>query len=141
MDPIEMQMPEKLTLIHGLTLWLVYSFGGLFLGIAMAYGTVSYVYQVDFSIARPLICAAVSVIAAVACWIAFPANRPHIGGLVLRVSMVWALMITSIILHRWIDVHKRLTPQEVSILGTAAVMFSTGVFISRRTSLGKKWFR
>lgn len=135
-----MQKPVKLTPIQGLTLWLVYSFGGLVPGMVMAYGTACYLYQVDFSIVRPLIIAAVCVIATLACWITLPANRPHIGGLVLRVSMVWALMIASIILHHRLDVHRRMTIQEVGILGIATVLFSTGAFVSRRTSFGKRWF-
>jgi hypothetical protein len=138
MDSAEMSKPLKLTPIQGVTLVLVYSFGTVFLGTALAIGSSHFLYQAYFRLGRPLIGAATCAIAMLVCWITMPTNRPRFGALVLRVAMMWALVIGSIILHHRL-VYERLATQEVAILGTAAALFLTGVFISRRTSWGKRW--
>jgi hypothetical protein len=123
---------KSLGLPRGLCLAFGYGVGSSVLGLAIGFATILALYRGVVEWRRPAVAAVLSLAVMAVCWLTMPANRPHMGILILRVAMV-ALLAVGVFVAR----HVLLGPRparggEIFVLIITTAAFATGVWLDRR---------
>ena len=79
--------------------------------------------------------AGLSLAVIVVCWLTMPANRPHVGVLILRVEMVVCLAVGVFVARRLLFGRNPVVGGDVFILIVTAAGFVIGLCIAR----GRRW--
>ena len=90
---------------------------------------------------EPAVIAGLSLAVIVVCWLTMPANRPHVGALILRVEMVASLAVGVFVARRLLFGRSPVLGGEVFTLIVTAAGFVIGLCIARGTHWGRKWAR
>lgn len=132
---------KGLSLARGLFLVFGYGITSSILGLAVAVATIHALYPGVAEWRRPAVIAGLSLAVIVACWWAMPANRPHVGALILRVEMVASLAVGVFVARRLLFGRTPVLGGEVFTLIVTAAGFVIGLCIARWTHWGRKWAR
>ena len=127
-------------LARGLFLVLVYGGASTFLGLSVGFAALHALYPEVVGWRRPVTVAAMCVAALAVCWATMPANRPHVGALILRVAMIGSFF-GGAIMAKGLLFGSGARGREVLVLITAAVVFAIGLGVARGTRWGRKWTR
>jgi hypothetical protein len=92
-----------LSLAKGVVLVLAYPLASLVVGMALGFATVHALYPGVAGWRGPAVSSAVGVGLIAIGWFTLPANRPHIGALLLRIAMVALLPIWAFAAKRLIS--------------------------------------
>jgi hypothetical protein len=128
------------SLARGFPLVLGYTITSSILCLAVAVAAIHSLYPAVAEWRRPAVVAGLSL-AVMVCWLTMPANRPHIGVLILRVEMVASLAVGVFVARRLLFGRSPVLGGEVFILIVTAAGFVIGLCIARGTRWGRKWAR
>ncbi len=128
-------------LARGLFLVLVYGGASTFLGLSVGFAALHALYPEVVGWRRPVTVAAMCVAALAVCWATMPANRPHVGALILRVAMIGSFFVGVFMAKGLMFGSGRARGREVLVLSIAAVVFAIGLGVARGTRWGRKWTR
>ena len=132
---------KGLSLARGLFLVFGYVIASSILGLAVAVATIHALYPGVAEWRRPAVVAGLSLAVIGVCWLTMPANRPHVGVLILRVEMVVCLAVGAFVARRLLLGRSPVLGGDVFILIVTAAGFVIGLGIARGTSWGRKWAR
>jgi len=132
---------KGLSLSRGLFLAFGYFIGSSVLGLAIGFATILALYRGVVEWRRPAVAAALSLAVIALCWLTMPANRPHMGMLILRVTMVALLAVGA-----FVGRHVLLGPgpvrgDEIFVLIITIAAFAIGVWLDRGTRWRRRWAR
>jgi|GEM_PF-4506395 hypothetical protein len=132
---------KGLSLARGLFLVFGYVIASSILGLAVAVATIHALYPGVAEWRRPAVVAGLSLAVIVVCWLTMPANRPHVGVLILRVEMVVCLAVGVFVAGRLLFGRSPVVGGDVFILIVTAAGFVIGLCIAGGTRWGRKWAR
>src|SRR5262245_25272484 len=122
---------KGLSLGRGICLVVGYGITSATLGLAIAAASIYALYPAVAHWRGPLVGAALSLIVMGVCWMTMPANRPHVGVLILRVEMVAALAVGAFVARRLLFGRHPVLAGEVFVLVIAIAGLVIGLAIAR----------
>jgi hypothetical protein len=131
---------KGLSLARGLFLFFGYVIASSILGLAVAVATIHALYPGVAEWRRPAVVAGLSLAVIVVCWLTMPANRPHVGVLILRVEMVVCLVVGAFVARRLLFGRSPVLGGDMFILIVTAAGFVIGLGIARGTRWGREGF-
>ena len=139
MSSMRRNAAEGLSLPRSLFLLFGYLLASCILGLVIGFATVHALYPGVAVWPGLAVVAALSVAVIGVCWLTMPANRPHVGALVLRVAMAALLPVGIVAVRRLILNRGPASGREVLILAITAAAFGMGLWMARGTRWGRKW--
>src|SRR5437879_11510644 len=128
-----LSLPRRLFLLFG------YVVASCILELASGFATLRALYPVVAAWRGAAVVAVLSVAVIGVCWLTMPANRPHVGALILRVAMVALLPVGIVAARRLILSHGPAPGRDVFILTITVAAFGIGLWIARGSRWGRKW--
>jgi len=132
-------MNKSTATVRGSLATVVYGLASGLLALFLAFQTHRLLLPRPAPTLRLAMDALACVIVMFVCWFKMPANRPHLGALVLRVAIIWSLAIIALVMHFRSMLHGDFTFAEIFLMGSAATILFLGIVITFRTSWGKQW--
>ena len=134
------QGSRGLSLARAFFLVVVYGGASTILGLSLGFAALHALYPEVVGWRRPMAVAVVCVAALAVCWATMPANRPHVGAMILRVAMIGSLFVGAL-MAKGLMFGSDARGREVLVLIITAVAFAIGLGVTRGTRWGRKWLR